>query len=227
VSRLGELTWVGRYTKLLGKYTKTPKQMPPESSPDVRQRILDAALRLMAEHGFMELSQPKVAKAAGVRQSHLTYYFPTRGDLLRGVAVHSIETLLSSLRAGPAASGALTPEGFARFVGEALADKRRARVMLGLIVSSDEDREIKQFLREFVERVRQNLAVVASLLGRAPDPASIAAFHMLLVGATILNVARDDAVSRQECAQIAQMAVDTFLIGAAPAPAQERHRRTK
>jgi hypothetical protein len=141
--------------------------------------------------------------------------------------VHSIETLLSSLRAGPGAGRVLTPDKFARFVGEALADKRRARVMLGLIASSDEDREIKQFMREFVERVRQNLAVVAGLLGCAPDPASIAAFHMLLVGATILNVARDDAGSRQECAQIARMAVDTFLIGAVPMPAHERQRRTK
>jgi len=201
--------------------------MPPENSPNVRQRILDAALRLMAEHGFMELSQPKVAKAAGVRQSHLTYYFPTRADLLKGVAVHSIETLLTSLRAGPAGGGVLSPEDFARFIGEALADKRRARVMLGLIVSSDEDREIKQFMREFVERVRQNLAVVASLLGREPDPVSLAAFHMLLVGATILNVARDDAASRLECAQIAQVAVDTFLLGAPGARPQDRQRRTK
>jgi hypothetical protein len=50
---------------------------------------------------------------------------------------------------------------------------------------------------------------------------------MLLVGATILNVARDDANSRQECAQIAQLAIDTFLIGAPAGRRQERQRRTK
>ncbi|MDH3319882.1 MAG: TetR/AcrR family transcriptional regulator [Betaproteobacteria bacterium] len=52
----------------------------------VRDRILEAALGLLAESGAHELTQPKVSKAAGVRQSRLTYYFPTRADLLQAVA---------------------------------------------------------------------------------------------------------------------------------------------
>ncbi len=195
--------------------------MPPDDLADVRQRILDAALDLLAGHGFMEVTQPKIAKAAGVRQSHLTYYFPTRNDLLKALAVHSIETMLAGLAAG-AAGGKLTPDVFAQFAGETLADKRRARVMLGLVVSSDEDREIKQFLREFVAKVRGAIANVASLLDREPSAANIAAFHMLLVGATILNVARDDANSKRECAEIARIAVDTFLMGNASGAPQKR-----
>jgi AcrR family transcriptional regulator len=198
--------------------------MPPDDATDVRQRILDAALGLMAEHGFMEVTQPKIARAAGVRQSHLTYYFPTRGELLKALAMHSIETLLGSIVAG-ASAGKLTPELFAKFAGEALADKRRARVMLGLIVSSEEDREIKQFLRDFVVRVRATMTDVARLLGRDPDQVNIVALHMLFVGATVLNVARDDATSRRECAEIARLAVEAFLPAAAPAPAQKPKRR--
>jgi len=199
--------------------------MPLDNPTDVRTRILDAALGLMAEQGFMALSQPKVAKAAGVRQSHLTYYFPTRNDLLKGVALHSIETMLSSLRAG-VSTGGFSLEQFARFAGEALADKRRARVMLGLIVSSDEDREIKQFMRDFVGRVRQNLMGVAKAMGADPRPEQIAAMHMLMVGATILNVARDDANSRRECTEIARLAIETFL-PVAPAAAPGKQRRQK
>lgn len=184
--------------------------MTKAPNPDVRQRILEAASALLAEHGFMEVSQPKVAKAAGVRQSHLTYYFPTRGDLLKGVAIHSIESVLNAM-AGSAGAGKVTPEAFAQIAAETLSDKRRARVMLGLIVSSDEDREIKQFLRDFIVRVRAAFAGIAAALGREPDAASIAAMHMLFVGATILNVARDDANSRRECAEIARLAIETFL----------------
>lgn len=194
--------------------------MPPDDSTHVRQRILDAALGLMAEHGFMEVTQPKIARAAGVRQSHLTYYFPTRAGLLKALAMHSIEILLGSLATG-ASAGKLTPELFAQFAGEALADKRGARVMLGLIVSSEEDREIKQFLRDFVVRVRATLTDVARLLGRKPDQSNIVALHMLFVGAAVLNVARDDANSRRECAQIARLAVEAFL----PVPAQKPKRR--
>ena len=64
---------------------------------DVRGRILEAALGLLAESGAHELTQPKVARAAGVRQSHLTYYFPTRGELLQEVARHSIDKLAGQL----------------------------------------------------------------------------------------------------------------------------------
>lgn len=200
--------------------------MPPDNATDVRQRILNAALGLLAEHGFMEVTQPKIARAAGVRQSHLTYYFPTRSELLKALAVHSIETMLGSLLAG-ASAGKLTPEVFVQIAGEALADKRRARVMLGLIVSSEEDREIKQFLREFVVRVRATISNVATLLGREPDQTNIVALHMLFVGAAVLNVARDDANSRRECAEIARIAIETFLTGDDPAPAMERQRRRK
>ena len=189
---------------------------------DVRRRILDAALGLLGEHGFMEVTQPKIARAAGVRQSHLTYYFPTRGDLLKALAIHSIETLLGSLASG---TGQLTPELFAQVTGEALADKRRARVMLGLIVSSEEHRDIKQFMREFVARIRATLTNVAALLGADPKRTNVAALHMLLVGATVLNVARDDANSRRECAQIARLAVEIFMPGKSPAPGRKRQRR--
>jgi len=198
--------------------------MPADGSQDMRLRILDAALGLLAGQGFMEVTQPKIAKAAGVRQSHLTYYFPTRSELLKALAVHSIESMLGSLAAG-ASTGKLTPALFAQLSGEALADKRRARVMLGLIVSSEEDREIKQFMRDFVARVRVTLTGVARLLGREPDATSIAALHMLFIGATVLNVARDDANSRRECAEIARLAVETFLPGTPPATEPKARRR--
>src|SRR5690242_11685644 len=76
---------------------------------EVRERILDAALGLLAESGAHSLTQPKVARAAGVRQSHLTYYFPTRGELLQEVARHSIEKL-----AGPLAPDARPRRGRGR-----------------------------------------------------------------------------------------------------------------
>jgi hypothetical protein len=41
------------------------------SGPDVRERILDAAIESWAESGISGLTQTQVAKRAGVRQSHL------------------------------------------------------------------------------------------------------------------------------------------------------------
>jgi len=200
--------------------------MAKRGTPDVRSRILDAALDLLAKHGFTELSQLKIAHAAGVRQSHLTYYFPTRTDLLEAVAVRSVQELLASLRAGLISQSIPTAD-LPLIVGKMLADKRRARVMLGLIVSSDEEREIKRFLRRFVAQVRIGIAGIARLLGHEPSATDVAAFHLLIVGATILNVARDDAASRRECAEIARVAVSRFLVPETQRAGTKRRRRRK
>lgn len=186
--------------------------MPADSTPDVRTRILEAALELLGEHGAGRLTQPNVAKAAGVRQSHLTYYFPTRADLLKAIALHSIEAMIGSL-AARAAQGELSPELLAQIAGGMVGDKRRARIMLGLVVTSDEDREIKTFLRDFVARVRAGVARIVTLLGHEADAGKVALFHTLIVGAAVLHVARDDAASLKESMSIARYAVGQLLLG--------------
>ena len=201
--------------------------MPPDLKPDTRTRILEAAYSLLSKTGVSELSQPKVARAAGLRQSHLTYYFPTRSDLLQALAQHSIGQILTRLT-GEAAEGSLTPDMLARLVGDIVSDKRRARTMLGLVVTSDENRKIKKFLRDFVAQVRGGIADITRMLGQDVDPERIAAFHSLMVGTAILNVARDNAQSRKDCAQIARFAVEHILFdGKATVPSPQDRTKGK
>lgn len=185
--------------------------MTRDPGPDVRSRILDAALALLGEEGTVRLTQTAVAKAAGVRQSHLTYYFPTRAELLKATAVHSIEAMLTTLGAR-AAGGELTMDVLARIADAMVGDKRLPRILLGLIASSEEDRAIKGFLRDFVARVRTGLALIARQLGHDVDPQRVALCHTLIVGAAVLNVARDDAASRRESADMVRFAVETLLL---------------
>lgn len=53
--------------------------------------IVGVAIELLAKGGFANFSALKVAKRYGIRQSHLTYYFPTRDDLLAAMS----ETLIT------------------------------------------------------------------------------------------------------------------------------------
>ena len=92
-----------------------------------------------------------------------------------------------------------------------VGDKRRARVVLGLVVASDEDREIKTFLRDFVERVRAGIGRVVELLGVRASPDRIALFHTLVVGAAVLHIARDNTASRRESATMVRFAVEQLL----------------
>ncbi|MCP3986030.1 MAG: TetR/AcrR family transcriptional regulator [bacterium] len=72
--------------------------------------ILDAAVEIVSGHGFAALSQEAVAKRAGISQSTLRHYFPTKDELVaacfhRSLAEmgESISTILDAPRADPAA----------------------------------------------------------------------------------------------------------------------------
>ena len=65
---------------------------------DRREIILKAAIATLREYGYSGFTQPRVAKRADVRQSHLTYYFPTRLALLEGVARLAVDGQLAALQ---------------------------------------------------------------------------------------------------------------------------------
>lgn len=194
-----------------------------EPATDVRQRLLQAAVGILAEHGVSELTQPKVARAAGVRQSHLTYYFPTRADLLLAVATHSIEAVAGALSQG-IRDGSLTRQTLSNALYLAAGDKRRARILVGLAVTAAEDAQLRERFREFVAAVRVRIGGVLAQIGVEIDAATLAAFHSTLVGAAVLNLARDDAASRRELKRVIELMVERWLRPLPPTRGTERRR---
>jgi AcrR family transcriptional regulator len=172
----------------------------------VRERILEAALGLLAGSGAHELTQPRVARAAGVRQSHLTYYFPTRGELLQEVARYSIGKLAAQLAHAPRRS---VPEAIAA----GAADKRRSRVMLGLVTGADRDPKIKSRMRKFVGELRARMTPVLEAGGLRTDPESVAFFHSCIVGCAVLQLARDNAEARAEARAVLKKAAAAIAKG--------------
>ena len=68
-----------------------------------REAIVASALDVIEEDGLSGFTQPRVAQRAGLRQSHLTYYFPTRADLLLAVAEEAVRRRIEVLRAAVSA----------------------------------------------------------------------------------------------------------------------------
>jgi AcrR family transcriptional regulator len=184
-----ELTWVNG--SVVGRLTKM----------DVRARILDAALGLLARGGAGELTQPRVARAAGVRQSHLTYYFPTRDALLQAVADRSIDALAATLMRA-AQGGRLGPQALPRALARAITDKGRTRTMLALIGTADRDPAVRKRLRRFITEARSRLGGVLGAAGGSGKPDDVAFLHTLLVGCAVLHLARDDAAARREATAV-------------------------
>lgn len=175
----------------------------------VRGRILQAALALLAEGGAHQLTQPRVAKAAGVRQSHLTYYFPTRAVLLQEVARYSIEQLARQL----AQAREHSPSQVARAIAGGSSDKRIVRVMLGLVSAADRDPAIKRQLRRFVGELRGIMAPALASGGLQSDALSVAFFHCAVIGCAVLQLARDNAAARAEARSVLKMAAGCIATG--------------
>ena len=169
---------------------------------DVRGRIMQAALGLLAEGG--ELSQPRVARAAGVRHSHLTYYFPTVTDLLQAVARHSFEHLAAELGVAGGPRRAPSP---AAGIARATRDKRRVRMMLGLVTAADRDPSLKPRMRAFVKELRGRIAPMLACAGLEADEDDMAFLHTMVVGAAVLQLARDNAEARREARAVLERAV--------------------
>lgn len=130
-------------------------------APAVRERILDAAFAVLGERGVRRLTQTAVAERAGVRQSHLTYYFPSRYDLLEAVTTRFADRLGAELAAAGEQLG--RPGGLAALL-EAVVEPGHMRSLLGLIVGADEDPRLRAVLTRATERVVESLA--AALGGR-------------------------------------------------------------
>lgn len=128
----------------------------------VRERILTSAMAILHEAGIQGLSQVQVARRAEVRQSHLTYYFPTRHDLVEAVATRFVDgmiRMLQGLADGPAAG---SPGALIQRVADAITDQGHMRMFTGVIVEADGDPELRAILVRVTRRLQ---ATLAELLG--------------------------------------------------------------
>jgi AcrR family transcriptional regulator len=66
---------------------------PPRLAGDARERILDAACDVIAEHGMEDVRIARIATLAGVSPPLVHYHFATREALLSEALEHSFELL--------------------------------------------------------------------------------------------------------------------------------------
>jgi AcrR family transcriptional regulator len=66
---------------------------PPRVAADARERILDAACDVFAEHGMEDVRIARIATLAGVSPPLVHYHFATREALLSEALEHSFELL--------------------------------------------------------------------------------------------------------------------------------------
>lgn len=143
---------------------------------DLRQKILETALDIVESQGIKALTQPRLAKALGLRQSHLTYYFPRKADLVVALLGSSHERARRkiSARGGPESFVALL-----QMIEALIFDRNRMRFFLGIIYEASEDPELRDVLAAHARGLAE---LVAPHFGRATDDPEVLAFIDLLRG---------------------------------------------
>ena len=131
----------------------------------IRERILAAAVAALQEDGVRGLSQVQVARRAKVRQSHLTYYFARRHDLIEAVATRFLDGIADAMNeagSASAATGDVAP--LLERLASVIVDQRHMRMFTAIIVEADDDPEVRAILVRVTLRLQ---SMVAAALGGA------------------------------------------------------------
>jgi AcrR family transcriptional regulator len=185
-----------------------------------RAKVLQAAVRLVHERGLQAVTQARVAEAAGLRQSHVTYYFPARLDLVKAIVLEQVNSLLGGFDS--------TGLGSLRELRDALIERieRREmpRMLLALLLASDEDPELRAWLYTFDDDFRSRLEQAFRRHGLTPTAAEIDDFHCTVIGAALLNMHADSPNGSRRAVRAVRNAFQRLTHNARPATRRTQQR---
>jgi AcrR family transcriptional regulator len=156
-----------------------------------KERLIDAAYRLIAERGFEGLRTRDIANAVGVNIATLHYHFPTKEALVKAVVAHAFTRFRSTLTAEGTATDQLRqhfaglrrlsrdePELFA-VMGE-LALRAPRDTVIGTLMQATDD-AWHGMMRTLLRRARAEGGIDAEI-----DPDDFAALVVVALRGTYL-----------------------------------------
>ncbi|MFH9979805.1 TetR/AcrR family transcriptional regulator [Streptomyces sp. NPDC017179] len=177
---------------------RAPKQ---DRSRATRQRLLQAAVACLAEHGWAGSTVSVVAERAGVSRGAAQHHFPTREDLFTAAVEYVAEERSTALRD-------LFPEGAAgdrRAVVAALVDLYTGplfRAALHLWVAASNEDQLRPRVTELEAHVgRETHRIAVELLGadeaRPGARETVQGFLDMARGLGLANLLTDDTARRE------------------------------
>jgi AcrR family transcriptional regulator len=179
---------------------RAPKQ---DRSRATRQRLLEAAVACLAEHGWAGSTVSVVAERAGVSRGAAQHHFPTREDLFTAAVEYVAEERSTALRelfpGGPGATAADRAAVVAALVGLYTGPLFRAALHLW-VAACDED-QLRPRVTELEARVgRETHRIAVELLGadetRPGVRETVQGFLDMARGLGLANLLTDDTARR-------------------------------
>ncbi|HET8870003.1 MAG TPA: TetR/AcrR family transcriptional regulator [Aquabacterium sp.] len=181
-----------------------------EPTVPVKERILAAAMQLIQDQGIHAMTQAKVCEIAGVRHSHLTYYFPTRVKLLKEVVMRGTEAVLALLD-GPEHLRVNSAAELRTALAELPNNRGLPRMMVAVYVASDEEPSLKPWLDKFQMNGLLRFKRALEGIGLKPPQRAVEAFLACLIGTLHNDFAAASERSRKRARAVIQYSFDQMV----------------
>lgn len=197
----------------------------PKIVEDRREQIMDAAIRVFAQKGFLKATNKDIAREAGITPGLIYYYFESKEALLSAIIearspIHLLKTL-------PSQALALPPETFVRFIlgqvltiveGEAFIGL--LRVLLPEMIHNPSVIPIPQMMFQRILHFLNSYFEAKTASGEI-RPVNVSLTVQVLVGSVMgfvlrRQVIRDPSALELTQEQIIDAIVETVLKGVLP-----------
>lgn len=188
-----------------------PARLMPVST---RERVLIAATRQFAAHGYQETSMASIGAEADVTGQNLYGYFGSKADLLRAVTVRGTHALWLELDAalatadGPAGALAAVVAGYVRLA------RHRAGLRLDLVGDPELAEESRPAQREYVA---EWVALAREVRPELPQPEARALVQIALTA--ISDLGRTPHLAQLPGFAASVTAIAEAILTSAPEPA--------
>ncbi|WP_448315426.1 TetR/AcrR family transcriptional regulator [Streptomyces sp. CO7] len=189
---------MGEVNQATSTAARAPKQ---DRSRATRQRLLEAAVACLAEHGWAGSTVAVVAERAGVSRGAAQHHFPTREDLFTAAVEHVAEERSTALRElfpqGAAGDrGAVVAEIVALFTGPVF------RAALALWVAASNEEQLRGRVTELEARVgrethRTAVELLAADESRPGVRETVQGLLDMARGLGLANLLSDDTARRE------------------------------
>jgi AcrR family transcriptional regulator len=180
------------------------------ASASTRTRILTAGVEVLHSDGFAALTQHAVAEKAGVRQSHITYYFPTRLDLLQATAQYGAECMMQPI-SNAAIGGVLSFEEFRELLLPDHTDRGWWRLMTALVAACSESENIRNWIVQFDRQIRERLREGFKAFDIRLGDLDIEFLHASYIGAITLDMQELTEASQARARTIVRTGFDLIV----------------
>lgn len=185
-------------TGLVSQAAPKPARRQRRTDPDRRERIIDTALEVIAEHGIAGTTHRRVADAADVSLGSMTYHFRGMEDLLEAAFTRLMDVVSARVEAVMAAA---TTRDEARaavveiILGKVWGNPRTLLLSYELYAYASRHPALQPVMQAWMDRSRETL-------GKHFGARQARALDAFIEGVGIHNAADREPMSREEVTRV-------------------------